>query len=147
MVLENSCRADEHDCPFALASIELTNMLCDILKVGEQREFAELMNNVRYYVQNILPPWHVTFIYSNRWRTDVLPHVLHPGQAIWGVLLCVHSAAKQDLERDEGYGCRLPEGMISHLCLHYIPQDANHQICWLNADPKQHLTWVPKIRT
>lgn len=36
VVLENSCRADEHDCPFAQASIELTNMLCDILKVGEQ---------------------------------------------------------------------------------------------------------------
>ena len=38
VVLENSCRADEHDCPFARASIELTNMLCDILKVGEPRE-------------------------------------------------------------------------------------------------------------
>jgi len=36
VVLENSCRADEHDCPFARASIELTNMLCDILNVGEQ---------------------------------------------------------------------------------------------------------------
>ena len=38
VVLENSCRADEHDCPFAHASIELTNVLCDILKVGEYRK-------------------------------------------------------------------------------------------------------------
>jgi len=35
VVLENSCKADEHDCPFAKASIELTRMLCDILKIGE----------------------------------------------------------------------------------------------------------------
>ncbi|CAH1782758.1 unnamed protein product [Owenia fusiformis] len=34
VVLENSCRADEHDCPFARASIELTAMLCKVLKVG-----------------------------------------------------------------------------------------------------------------
>ncbi|XP_064640073.1 engulfment and cell motility protein 1-like isoform X2 [Lineus longissimus] len=35
VVLENSCRLDEHDCPFARASVELTKMLCEILKVGE----------------------------------------------------------------------------------------------------------------
>ncbi|XP_014681928.1 PREDICTED: engulfment and cell motility protein 1-like [Priapulus caudatus] len=36
VVLENACRADEHECPFAKSSIELTKMLCaDILKVGE----------------------------------------------------------------------------------------------------------------
>ncbi|XP_013415031.1 engulfment and cell motility protein 1 [Lingula anatina] len=35
VVLENSCRADEHDCPFARASIELTKMLCDILNIGD----------------------------------------------------------------------------------------------------------------
>lgn len=35
VVLENSCRGDNHDLPFALASIELTNMMCDILKIGE----------------------------------------------------------------------------------------------------------------
>ncbi|XP_074646878.1 engulfment and cell motility protein 1-like isoform X2 [Tubulanus polymorphus] len=34
VVLEN-CRTDEHDCPFAVASIQLTKMLCDILKIGE----------------------------------------------------------------------------------------------------------------
>ena len=41
VVLENSCRADEHDCPFARASIEITNMLTDILKVGEQRKILD----------------------------------------------------------------------------------------------------------
>lgn len=36
-MLENSGRSDDHDLPFARASIELTNVMCEILKVGEQR--------------------------------------------------------------------------------------------------------------
>lgn len=35
VVLENCSRADEHDCPFAQASIYLTKILCEILKIGE----------------------------------------------------------------------------------------------------------------
>ncbi|XP_060637597.1 engulfment and cell motility protein 1 isoform X1 [Anolis sagrei] len=35
IVLENSSREDKHECPFGRSSIELTKMLCDILKVGE----------------------------------------------------------------------------------------------------------------
>lgn len=35
VVLENSCRADDHDLPFAKALIDLTNILCEILNVGE----------------------------------------------------------------------------------------------------------------
>lgn len=35
VVLENSCRSDEHECPFGSASIQLTKLLCEILKVGE----------------------------------------------------------------------------------------------------------------
>ncbi|XP_041375844.1 engulfment and cell motility protein 1-like [Gigantopelta aegis] len=35
VVLENSSRADEHDCPFVQASIFLTKILCDTLKIGE----------------------------------------------------------------------------------------------------------------
>ncbi|CAH1105711.1 unnamed protein product [Psylliodes chrysocephalus] len=35
LVLENSCRADEHECPFGRASVELVRILCDILKIGE----------------------------------------------------------------------------------------------------------------
>lgn len=35
VVLENSCRADEHECPFGRTSIELTKLLCEILKIGE----------------------------------------------------------------------------------------------------------------
>lgn len=35
VVLENSCRADEHECPFGRTSIELTKLLCDIMKIGE----------------------------------------------------------------------------------------------------------------
>ncbi|XP_045463247.1 engulfment and cell motility protein 1 [Harmonia axyridis] len=35
LVLENSCRADEHECPFGRASVELVKILCELLKVGE----------------------------------------------------------------------------------------------------------------
>ncbi|XP_028030279.1 engulfment and cell motility protein 1 [Bombyx mandarina] len=35
IVLENSCRADEHECPFGKTSVELVKQLCDILHVGE----------------------------------------------------------------------------------------------------------------
>lgn len=35
IVLENSCRADEHECPFGKTSLELVKVLCDILRIGE----------------------------------------------------------------------------------------------------------------
>ncbi|XP_076058239.1 engulfment and cell motility Ced-12 isoform X2 [Oratosquilla oratoria] len=35
LVLENCYRADSHECPFGRASIELTRLLCDLLKIGE----------------------------------------------------------------------------------------------------------------
>lgn len=35
IVLENSCRADEHECPFGRTSVELVKQLCDILHIGE----------------------------------------------------------------------------------------------------------------
>ncbi|KAJ7415811.1 engulfment and cell motility protein 1 [Willisornis vidua] len=35
IVLENSSREDKHECSFGRSSIELTKMLCEILKVGE----------------------------------------------------------------------------------------------------------------
>lgn len=35
VVLENSCRADEHECPFGRSSIRLTRLLAEILKIGE----------------------------------------------------------------------------------------------------------------
>lgn len=34
VVLENSGRGDDYDCPFARAAIELAKLLCDILKVS-----------------------------------------------------------------------------------------------------------------
>lgn len=40
IVLENSSREDKHECPFGRSSIELTKMLCEILKVGELREYS-----------------------------------------------------------------------------------------------------------
>ncbi|CAG0893335.1 unnamed protein product [Darwinula stevensoni] len=35
LVLENSCRSDNHKCPFARTSILLTRALCEILGIGE----------------------------------------------------------------------------------------------------------------
>lgn len=35
IVHENSCRSDEHGCPFGRTSIELVKVLCDILRIGE----------------------------------------------------------------------------------------------------------------
>lgn len=35
-VLENCCRSDrEHECPFVKSSIQLTKLICEILKVSE----------------------------------------------------------------------------------------------------------------
>lgn len=34
-ILENSSRDDKHECPFAKCSIRITNMLCKILRIGE----------------------------------------------------------------------------------------------------------------
>lgn len=35
VVHENSCRADEYECPFGRTSIELVKVLCEILRIGE----------------------------------------------------------------------------------------------------------------
>lgn len=35
VVLENSCRADEHECPFGRSSVELVRLLCNVLRIGE----------------------------------------------------------------------------------------------------------------
>ncbi|XP_014250174.1 engulfment and cell motility protein 1 isoform X2 [Cimex lectularius] len=35
VVLENSCRADEHECPFGRTSLELVKLLCQMLQIGE----------------------------------------------------------------------------------------------------------------
>lgn len=40
IVLENSSREDKHECPFGRCAIELTRMLCEILQVGELREYG-----------------------------------------------------------------------------------------------------------
>lgn len=37
-VLENSSREDKHECPFARSSIQLTLILCEILRIGEPRQ-------------------------------------------------------------------------------------------------------------
>ena len=43
VVLENSGRADKHDCPFVQASMKLTKILCDFLKIGEARKSASCL--------------------------------------------------------------------------------------------------------
>lgn len=46
VVLENSCKADEHECPFGRTSIELVKLLCQILRIGESPEDQK---NEMYY--------------------------------------------------------------------------------------------------
>lgn len=41
VVHENSCRADEYECPFGRTSIELVRVLCEILKIGESYDQAK----------------------------------------------------------------------------------------------------------
>ena len=38
VVLENSCRSDNHECPFAKSSIELVRQLADLLGVGKAED-------------------------------------------------------------------------------------------------------------
>lgn len=38
-MLENSSREDKHECPFARSSIQLTVLLCELLRVGEPCEW------------------------------------------------------------------------------------------------------------
>ena len=45
VVLENSCRNDSHECPFAESSCELVKLLADILGVGK----LPIPNHTRYY--------------------------------------------------------------------------------------------------
>ncbi|XP_073979588.1 engulfment and cell motility Ced-12 [Rhodnius prolixus] len=35
VVLENSCRADEHECPFGRTSVELVKLLCQLFHIGD----------------------------------------------------------------------------------------------------------------
>ncbi|XP_078462746.1 engulfment and cell motility protein 1-like isoform X2 [Lampetra fluviatilis] len=35
LVLENSCREDRHECPFGRSSIELTRIMCEIMRIRE----------------------------------------------------------------------------------------------------------------
>ncbi|MCI4380340.1 hypothetical protein PGIGA_G00238910 [Pangasianodon gigas] len=48
-VLENSSREDKHECPFARSSIQLTLMLCEILRIGEPHEMAHYL----YVLQSV----------------------------------------------------------------------------------------------
>lgn len=68
VVLENSGRGDEYDCPFARAAIELTKLLCEILKVLKVNQSLEKLNDVCL----ILAGWGT----PNRTRNIVSPHVL-----------------------------------------------------------------------
>ena len=36
LVLESSCRGDQHDCPFARSSIEIVKLICQIIRIGHE---------------------------------------------------------------------------------------------------------------
>lgn len=123
-VLENSSREDKHECPFARSSIELTLILCEILRIGEPRK---LTSTWRYHKTIISgqsisqTDWNLSYfaivtilscVGSLRNRIWLPPHLLQSGPALGGAFLCVHSAAKQDLEGDESHTGRLWQGRI-----------------------------------
>lgn len=65
-VLENSSREDKHECPFARSSIQLTLILCDILRIGEPRKSTLSLLNTNLYCHckttnlkniSLLPPF------------------------------------------------------------------------------------------
>lgn len=47
VVLENSCRGDDHHMPFVRASIQLTNTLCDILSFRELQHILRMTLDVQ----------------------------------------------------------------------------------------------------
>jgi len=51
-VLENSSREDKHECPFARSSIQLTLILCEILRIGEPRKFISILLLPTFYVSS-----------------------------------------------------------------------------------------------
>lgn len=85
-VLENSSREDKHECPFARSSIQLTVLLCELLRVGEPCEWdwavcpgtgdgrAERARGFTYFLpEPLLPP-------CSRLRNGpgLFTHVLQP---------------------------------------------------------------------
>uniref|UniRef100_A0A8C6T4G6 Engulfment and cell motility 1 (ced-12 homolog, C. elegans) n=1 Tax=Neogobius melanostomus TaxID=47308 RepID=A0A8C6T4G6_9GOBI len=56
IVLENSSREDKHECPFGRSSIELTKMLCEILKVGELQFFCICIQLLNKTWKEMRPP-------------------------------------------------------------------------------------------
>uniref|UniRef100_A0A8C2FVU7 Engulfment and cell motility 3 n=1 Tax=Cyprinus carpio TaxID=7962 RepID=A0A8C2FVU7_CYPCA len=56
-VLENSSREDKHECPFARSSIQLTLILCEILRIGEPLDLVlslKVMQVVREQITRTL---------------------------------------------------------------------------------------------
>lgn len=53
VVLENSSRADEHECPFGRTSIELTKLICEkILKIGEAPSEQDKMFHPMFFTHD-----------------------------------------------------------------------------------------------
>lgn len=85
IVLENSSREDKHECPFGRSSIELTKMLCEILKVGELRKCTHAS-----------PPTAASPSPPRCAHSYALPPPLPRLEAsIWSVMLLISSALTQ----------------------------------------------------
>lgn len=51
VVLENSCRADEHECPFGRTSVELVKLLCEVITL-EHCENDSLLTLFRSFIRS-----------------------------------------------------------------------------------------------
>lgn len=105
-VLENSSREDKHECPFGRSSIQLTLILCEILRIGEPRELSSGPRGVGCLSLCSLQSSLSSVPSSVRSLGDGqrLPScLLQSGSADGGAVLCLHSADQQDMEGDEGH--------------------------------------------
>jgi len=71
VVLENSCRQDNHECPFAISSCELVTLLTDILGVGKppvphQIRFHEMFFKAEHPFEEFFS--HSIVIFNKTWR-------------------------------------------------------------------------------
>jgi len=72
VVLENSCRSDNHECPFAASSIELVKLLGEILGIGKPPltgpniKFHEMFFKCEYPFEEFYT--HCVIILNKTWR-------------------------------------------------------------------------------
>lgn len=83
VVLENSCRADEHECPFGRTSVELVKLLCEVYKkihICKNIDICYFYFITIYIIYSKILPFQLGVTYwrsTQRTRTIVSSYVFH----------------------------------------------------------------------